>query len=351
MKSDLKEAWRTLAAQPGFSLVVVLTLALAIGINSAIFSVVNGVLLRPLDYADPGRLVVLWESNPAAGQPQSETSGATYLDWRTRTRTFSSIGAFRYRGFTLTGAGEPEHIASVEASPALFRVLGVPPLLGRVFTDEEELPGHERLAILSYGAWQRRFGGRAGRRGQTLQLDGQTFEVVGVMPKTFQFPPGDPRRRGVVAAHARRAVAPDAAASDVSGDRPTGAGRDDALRRSSDMDAHRPRPRARAPRHQRGWGVRLVPAHEQVVGDIGRTLWVLFGAVVLVLLIACANIANLLLARSARAARDFAIRAALGAAAACWCAGRSSRAGCLSGSGAVVGPGARVGRRRVRCVD
>ena len=101
-----------------------LTLALAIGINSAIFSLVNGVLLRPLDYADPDRLVVLWESNQAAGQPQSETSGATYLDWRKRTRTFSSIGAFRYKGFTLTGAAEAEHIASVEASPALFRVLG-----------------------------------------------------------------------------------------------------------------------------------------------------------------------------------------------------------------------------------
>jgi hypothetical protein len=118
MRTDIREAIRSFAGQPGFSLVVVLTLALAIGINSAIFSLVNGVLLRPLDYADPDRLVVLWESNQAAGQPQSETSGATYLDWRTQTRTFSSIGAFRYKGFTLTGAAEAEHIASVEASPA-----------------------------------------------------------------------------------------------------------------------------------------------------------------------------------------------------------------------------------------
>src|SRR5882724_11870049 len=102
LSTDLREASRSFAGQPGFSLVVVLTLALAIGINSAIFSLVNGVLLRPLDYANPDRLVVLWESNQAAGQPQSETSGATYLDWRARTRTFSSIGAFRYKGFTLT---------------------------------------------------------------------------------------------------------------------------------------------------------------------------------------------------------------------------------------------------------
>src|SRR5512137_2929074 len=106
---------RSLWAQPGFSAVVILTLALAIGINTAIFSLVNGVLLRPLDYADPGRLVVVWESNPQAGQSQSETSGATYLDWRTRTRTFSSLGAYRYRGFALTGAGDAEHVASVEA--------------------------------------------------------------------------------------------------------------------------------------------------------------------------------------------------------------------------------------------
>jgi putative ABC transport system permease protein len=140
---------RSLWAQPGFSSVVILTLALAIGMNSAIFSLVNGVLLRPLDYSDPGRLVVVWESNPQAGQPQSEASGATYLDWRQQTKTLASVGAFRHRGFTLTGAGEPERIASVEASPALFRVLGVPPVVGRVFTDEEEQPGHERLALLS----------------------------------------------------------------------------------------------------------------------------------------------------------------------------------------------------------
>jgi hypothetical protein len=141
VRSDIREALRSFTTEPGFSLVVVVTLALAIGINSAIFSVLNGVLLRPLDYADPGRLVVVWESNQAAGQPQSETSGATYLDWRARTRTFSGLGAFRYRGFTLRADRESEHIASVEASPALFRVLGVPPLAGRVFTDEEEEPG------------------------------------------------------------------------------------------------------------------------------------------------------------------------------------------------------------------
>jgi putative ABC transport system permease protein len=304
----LRESVRSLAAQPGFTLVVVLTLALAIGINSAIFSVLNGVLLRPLDYAEPARLIVVWESNPQDGQPQSETSGATYLDWRARTRAFSGMGAFRYRGFTLTGDGNAEHIASVEASPALFRVLGVAPVAGRLFTDEEEQPGHERLILLSYGAWQRRFGGRADVAGQTLHLDGQTFEVVGVMPRTFQLPAGDrdvemwsPLTLDVRSLQSRPhrmyrvigRLAPGATLAQA----------------QSDMDAVARDIAKEHPEANAGWGLRLVPAHEQVVGDIGKTLWVLFGAVVLVLLIACANIANLLLARSARAAKDFAIRA------------------------------------------
>ncbi len=342
---------RSLAAQPGFSIVVILTLALAIGINSTIFSLVDGVLLRPLDYADPGRLVVLWESNPQAGQPQSETSGATYLDWRQQARTLSRVGAFRQRGFTLTGTGEPEHIASVEASPALFRVLGVQPVVGRVFTDEEELPGHERLAILSYGAWQRRFGGRSNVAGQTLQLDGQTFEVVGVMPKGFQFPPGDrdvevwsPLTLDVRSLLTRphrmyRAIgrlAPGVTMAQA----------------QSEMDTIAQNLARQHPDTNAGWGVRLVPAHDQVVGGIGRTLWVLLGAVVLVLLIACANVSNLMLARSARAARNFSIRAALGAGRLALVRQSLVESGLLSASGAVVGlglawAGVRVLRRLI----
>jgi len=336
--TDLREAVRSFWAQPGFSLVVVLTLALAIGINSAIFSVLSGVLLRPLDYADPGRLVVLWESNPAAGQPQSETSGATYLDWRGRTRALQGLGAFRYRGFTLRSGGESVHIASVEASPALFRVLGVSPIVGRVFADEEEKPGHEKLAILSHGAWQRRFAGRSDIVGQTIELDGQSFEVVGVMPKSFQLPAGDPdvevwspltldlqslltrphrmyRTIGRLAAGATIAAA------------------------QADMDAIAAGLAREHPETNAGWGVRVVPAHDQVVGDIGGTLWILFGAVVLVLLIACANIANLLLARSARAAKDFSIRAALGAGRGVLMRRSLVESGVLALSGAVVGLG------------
>jgi putative ABC transport system permease protein len=342
---------RSLWAQPGFSAVVILTLALAIGINTAIFSLVNGVLLRPLDYPDPGRLVVVWESNPQAGQPQSETSGATYLDWRQQTRTLSSVAAFRHRGFTLTGAGEPERIASVEASPALFRVLGVPPAVGRVFTDEEELPGHERLAILSYGAWQRRFGGRPNAVGQTLQLDGQTFEVVGVMPDGFQFPPDDREvelwspltldTRSLLSRPHRmyRAIGRLAPASTLA-------------QAQAEMDAIAKNLARQHPDTNAGWGVRLVRAHDQVVGGIGRTLWVLLGAVVLVLLIACANVSNLMLARSARASRDFSIRAALGAGRLALVRRSLVESGLLAASGAAVGlglawAGVRVLRRLI----
>ena len=327
---------------------MVLTLGLAIGINSAIFSVLDGVLLRPLAYADPGRLVVVWESNAETGQPQSETSGATYLDWRARTQTFSSLGAFRYRGFTLTGSGDAEHVASVEASPALFRVLGVAPIVGRVFTDEEEQPGHERLAVLSYGAWQRRFGGSTGVAGGTLRLDGETYEVIGVMPKSFQLPAGDrdveiwtpltldsrslqtrPHRMYRVIGR----LAPGATMSKAQQDM-------DAIAR----DVAREHPDTNA-----GWGVRLVPVHEQVVGDIGTTLWLLFAAVVLVLLIACANIANLLLARSARTSRDFAIRASLGAGRRLLLARSLVESGLLAAAGAAAGLGAAwLGTRALR---
>src|SRR4029079_15738267 len=337
-RADLCDAIRGCWADRGFSLVVVLTLALAIGINSAIFSVLSGVLLRPLDYADPGHLVVLWESNHLPGQPQSETSAATYLDWRGRSHTIQSLGAFRNRGFTLRIDGESEHIASVEASPAIFRVLGVSPIVGRVFTDEEERPGHESLAILSYVAWQRRFAGRSDVVGRTLELDGQPYEVVGVMPKTFQLPAGD---REVEVWSPLTLDLQSLLTGPHRMYRSIGrlAGGATIAQAQSEMDGIARDVAREHPETNAGWGVRLVRAHDQVVGDIGVTLWTLFGAVVLVLLIACANIANLLLARSARAAKDFSIRAALGAGRGVLVRRSLVESGLLAAAGAGVGHG------------
>jgi putative ABC transport system permease protein len=312
VKHDIREAGRSLVANPGFAIVVVLTLALAIGVNATIFSVLNGVLLRPLGYAEPERLVGLWESNTAEGLDRSEVSAATYLDWRQRTHAFERIGIFRYRGFTLLREGLAERVSSVDVSPALFTLLGVQPAIGRLFTADEEHPANGYPLVLSYGAWMRRFGGDPGVLGRTLQLDDENYAIVGVMPKEFLFPPTDrevemwsPLTLDLTALASRphrmyRAFGRLAPGTTID-------------RARQDMAAVAASIARENPATQTGWGVNLVPAHEQVVGRIGETLWILFGAVVLVLVIACANIANLLLARSTRAAKDYAVRSAFGA--------------------------------------
>ncbi len=312
MNSDLRESLRALAAAPGFTAVVVLTLALAIGVNTTIFSVLHGVLLRPLDYAAPERLVSLFESNKPLGQEKSDVALATFLDWRSQTRAFENMGAWRFRGFTLTGDGDPERIVSVEATASALHTLGVSPVLGRLFAKDEESRGHERLALISFGAWQRRFGGRDDVLGRTLRLDDQTFEVVGVMPETFRFP-ADNAKVEVwspltydLTALASRPHRQYQVIGRLAGGSSIALAREDMARVAARVEADNPSTNA-------GWGALLVPAREQIVGNIGSTIWILFGAVVLVLLIACANIANLLLARSTRTVRDFAVRAAFGA--------------------------------------
>ena len=313
VRQDFREATRFLTRHPGFAAVIVLTLGLAIGINSTIFSVLHGVLLRPLAYTQPEQLVGLWESNPAQGLERSQVSAATYLDWRQRARMFREMGIYRYRGYTLTGTGEPERLVTVDVSPVLFRVLAVTPQLGRTFTDAEENPGDDsRKVVLSYGTWVRRFGQDPQVVGKTLTLDDATHTIVGVMPRDFQFPPNDPAvdlwspltiNLSALASRPHRMY-------NAIGRLAAGANIDQARQEMSAVAATIAREN---PDSQKGWGVALVPAHEQVVGRIGETLWVLFGAVVLVLVIACANIANLLLARSASAAKGFALCAAFGA--------------------------------------
>lgn len=336
MRHDLNEAWRFLRANKGFAAVVVLTLGLAIGVNSTIFSVLNGVLLRPLDYADPDRLVVAWERNQALGQDRAQVSSATYLDWRSQTTTFESLAIWRFKGFTLQTGAEAERLTTVDVSPRLFTVLGATPVLGRVFTDEEEVPGAPRTVVLSHAAWMRRFGGDPSVLGRTLLLDDAAYEIVGVMPPEFQFPAGNTE----VDLWAPLTVNPAAPAS-----RPhrtyNSIGRlkpgVTLTQAQADMDRIADTIARDFPESNAGWGVALVPAHEQVVGDIGRTLWILFGAVVLVLVIACVNIANLFLARASGTAREFAVRAAIGASQ--WALLRRSmvESGSLAGLGGLTG--------------
>ncbi len=309
---DLRQAIRSLLGRPGVTAVIVLTLAIAIGANTAIFSVVNGVILRPLDYHEPDRLVVLWEVNRQQGLEQGLTSGATYLDWRERSRTLESVAAYTYRGFTLTDTQEPVRIASLEVSPSLFSVLGVDASLGRTFSPEEEVPGNERLVILSHASWVTRFGSDPDITGRSISLDGEPFTVVGVMPQGFQFPADDPQVEmwSPLTLDLNALLSRPHRMYNAIGRLAPGATLEQA---QADMDALATRIEDENPEEMAGWGVQLVPALEQLIGGVRQTIWFLFGAVVVVLLIACVNVANLLLARSADTMRDYAIRAAFGA--------------------------------------
>src|SRR5579872_926176 len=188
MLNDLRYAWRSLRRQPTFTAVAVLTLVLGIGLNTAIFSVIKAVLLNPLPYDDPSRLVVVWEQNPDGNRDL--VAPLTFLDWRSGTHALEGLAAFRQLRYAFAGAGEPLDVPSVRATPNLFSLLRANAALGRTFTADEGEPGRDHVALLSRAFWQRHFGGSQGIVGRTIQLDAQPYVVVGVMPGDFDFPPG-----------------------------------------------------------------------------------------------------------------------------------------------------------------
>jgi putative ABC transport system permease protein len=312
MLRDVREAVGALRRAPAFTLVVVLTIALAVGAGTALYSMVSGILLRPLPYHEPSRLVQVWESNPAQAQEESPTSLATYVDWRERSRSLESIGAYELRSVTLTGEGDPARVTSAAATPDLFRALGVAPLRGRGLVSGDEVPGSENRAVLSHAGWAGRFGSDPEIVGRSIVLDGQGYEVLGVMPPGFVFPPGSPdveiwtpltisleelpsRPHRSYEAVAR--MAPGVSLDQARGEM---AQIGEGIAREN-------------PDSNEGWTVRVVPLHEQLVGSTRSTLWVLFGAVMLVFLIGCVNVSNLLAVRGLESSRAFAVRAALGA--------------------------------------
>jgi putative ABC transport system permease protein len=182
---DLRYGWRMLRRSPGFTVVAILTLAIGIGANAAMFSIINTVLLRPLPFPDAQRIVFIWGTDPNRNVTRGVASPAEFLDWREQSRSFEELSAWRTWFYNLTGTNEPEQVFGVHASSNFFQLLGVAPILGRDFIPEEDQPGHDQVAMITYGLWQRRFGGDRGIIGRSILLDEKPFTVVGVLPRGF----------------------------------------------------------------------------------------------------------------------------------------------------------------------
>ncbi|HEY6252361.1 MAG TPA: ABC transporter permease, partial [Candidatus Angelobacter sp.] len=312
LAQDVRFSVRMLRKNLAFTALAVVVLTLGIGANTAIFSVVNAALLRPLPYDQPDRIMEVYHTPPQKffpGVSRFAVSNANFLDWQNQQHVFEHIALYHFHGMNLTGTGRPDAIRGAEVTQDFFAVMHAQPMMGRVFTAEEMQPGHEREVILSYELWQSHFGGDATVVGRNFTFDGQSYTVVGVMPERFRMPAWarlwvpsawGPEERAIRSNHNALVVARLNPGIDL-------------RQAQAEMDTISRRLEQVYPNENAGWGAVVVPYHQQLVADLRTPCLVLLGAVSFVLLIACTNVANLMLAKTSARRKEIALRTALGA--------------------------------------